>query len=68
PDDGARPQLSYTILSKLAIYASQDKRLTISGIYSALIQRFKWFQANTADNAGRAWKVVFFVNHTFMWR
>ncbi|KAJ7490405.1 hypothetical protein B0H11DRAFT_1688310, partial [Mycena galericulata] len=53
PDDGGIPQLSYPVLLKLAIYGSRDKRLTIDGIYSTLIQRFRWFQDNK-DNI--SWK------------
>ncbi|KAJ7495943.1 hypothetical protein B0H11DRAFT_1716153, partial [Mycena galericulata] len=55
PDDGGKPHLSYSMLSKLAVYGSRTKKLTGSRICDALVERFQWFQANDGDEK---WKVV----------
>ncbi|KAI0649204.1 hypothetical protein C8Q79DRAFT_903173, partial [Trametes meyenii] len=51
PPPGQRPGQTIPILSQLAILGSPDKRLTLQGIYEALMERFEWFRANRHDKA-----------------
>ncbi|KAJ7133528.1 hypothetical protein C8R44DRAFT_900091 [Mycena epipterygia] len=43
PADGSRPSMPLTILTKLAIYGTETKRLTLQGIFRELIGRFRWY-------------------------
>ncbi|KAJ7470755.1 hypothetical protein FB451DRAFT_960229, partial [Mycena latifolia] len=48
--DGRRPSLSLPLLTKVAIYGSDAKKLTLQGIYGALIDRFRYFREHRTDN------------------
>ena len=54
PPPGHKPPYTYATLVKLAIWSSPQRRLTLSGIYQALEQRFPWFKECKNPNA---WKV-----------
>ena len=56
PPDRGRPNQSYPNLTKLAIFGSPKKKLTLQEIYKALIDRFEWFKDNEDE---LAWKVKF---------
>ncbi|KAI0671653.1 hypothetical protein C8Q78DRAFT_972555, partial [Trametes maxima] len=51
PPAGQRPGQTIPVLSQLAILGSPDKRLTLQGIYDALMERFEWFRSNRSDKA-----------------
>ncbi|KAJ7495940.1 hypothetical protein B0H11DRAFT_1716106 [Mycena galericulata] len=53
PDDGGKPSLSWADLSKLAIFGSEEQRLTFRGICEVIIDRFEWFRARSTD---RKWR------------
>ncbi|THH09986.1 hypothetical protein EW145_g1641 [Phellinidium pouzarii] len=53
PDPGQKPTYTYATLVKLAIWSSPHRRLTLSGVYQALEDRFTWFRE--CDNPN-AWK------------
>ncbi|KAJ7082883.1 hypothetical protein B0H15DRAFT_785330, partial [Mycena belliarum] len=48
--DGQRPSLPLPLLAQLAIYGSEEKRLSLQGIYSALVSRFTYFRDNAWDS------------------
>jgi hypothetical protein len=54
PPPGQKPAYTYATLVKLAIWSSPQRRLTLSGIYQALEDRFAWFKHCDKPNA---WKV-----------
>ncbi|KAJ7149314.1 hypothetical protein C8R43DRAFT_888021, partial [Mycena crocata] len=56
PLGGDKPPIPLPTLMKLAIYASQDKRLTREGIFLALIGQFQWFRDHQYEFA---WKASF---------
>ncbi|KAI5119529.1 hypothetical protein M0805_002551 [Coniferiporia weirii] len=53
PTPGQKPAYTYATLVKLAIWSSPQRRLTLSGIYQALQNRFEWFKDCENPNA---WK------------
>jgi len=53
PPGGQRPFASLPTLIKLAIHGSPHKRLTLHGIYGALVARFVWFHEHQLDDS---WK------------
>lgn len=54
PPPGEKPNYPYPTLTKLAIYGSERKKLTLQEIYSALEERFEWFRQRTTSDS--AWK------------
>lgn len=57
PSEGEKPQYTYATLVKLAIWSSPQRKLTLSGIYEALENRFSWFRIPDHQSA---WKVSTF--------
>lgn len=57
PPEGEKPQYTYATLVKLAIWSSPQRKLTLSGIYEALENRFSWFRIREHQTA---WKVCDF--------
>lgn len=56
PPAGARPTLPLRLLIGLAIYGSEQKSLTLQGIFDALAARFEYFREQ--DSAGHpSWRV-----------
>ncbi|KAJ7501401.1 hypothetical protein B0H11DRAFT_1713673, partial [Mycena galericulata] len=53
PASGEKPTIPLPMLIKLAIYGSEEKKLTLQGIYTDLAKRFQWFREHQDDNA---WK------------
>ncbi|KAG2087711.1 uncharacterized protein F5147DRAFT_553499, partial [Suillus discolor] len=53
PPKGEKPNQPYPILIKLAIYGSPNKQLTLQEIYTALEDRFRWFDDRRNE---KAWK------------
>ncbi|KAG2133192.1 uncharacterized protein EDB93DRAFT_1093419, partial [Suillus bovinus] len=53
PPKGEKPNQPYPILIKLAIYGSPNKQLTLQEIYTALEDRFEWFDDRRNE---KAWK------------
>lgn len=60
PEPGKRPNHSYPMLVRLAIYGSPNQRLTLKGIYEAIEERFEYYRARPKG----AWKVS--LNHVFV--
>ncbi|KAJ7476313.1 hypothetical protein B0H11DRAFT_1727254, partial [Mycena galericulata] len=53
PENGEKPRATWRLLLKLAIWGSEEKKLTHKGICEALITRFRWFQERRAE---KRWK------------
>ncbi|KAJ7696693.1 hypothetical protein B0H17DRAFT_1267437, partial [Mycena rosella] len=53
PTDDTKPNLRMVTLMALAIYGSEAKKLTLQGIYQALITRFRWYREHQSD---KNWK------------
>ncbi|KAJ6553600.1 hypothetical protein DFH09DRAFT_843304, partial [Mycena vulgaris] len=53
PADGTRPKVSLPLLTQLAIYGSETKRLTLQGIYQALVARFRFFKEHETEKQWR---------------
>ncbi|KAJ7178824.1 hypothetical protein C8R43DRAFT_871412, partial [Mycena crocata] len=45
-DDGSKPDHRLEVLLQLTLYGSRFKKLTLQGIYAALIERFEWYKSN----------------------
>ncbi|KAF8645878.1 hypothetical protein AX16_007536 [Volvariella volvacea WC 439] len=52
PPPGQRPSYTLPVLVKLAIYGSENKRLTLQGIYDAIAERFEYYRKQKKN----AWK------------
>ncbi|KAJ7636760.1 hypothetical protein FB45DRAFT_741670, partial [Roridomyces roridus] len=53
PDTGEKPNIPNSLMVKLAIFGSPNKRLTLQEIYTELIENFSWYRANQHENT---WK------------
>ncbi|KAJ7690079.1 hypothetical protein B0H17DRAFT_891001, partial [Mycena rosella] len=49
PADGTRPTLSLPVLARLAIYGSATKKLSLQGIYRAIITRFSYYREHQEE-------------------
>lgn len=49
PEPGEQPPHPYTLLIKLAIQGSPQRRLTLEGIYEAVEVRFEWYREHAEE-------------------